>query len=327
MKIFVTGGTGFIGTHTLELLKRKNYEINLLVRKNSDRSVLRKYNNVTPVEGDLTDKMSLVKAMKGCECGLNIAGHYSLWERDNKVYREVNVDGTRNVMEAVLESGLKKVVHVSTAGVFGRSKGNTTSEDTRICSNQVSKYFKTKYEGDCIAWDLYDRKNLPLVIIYPACVLGAGDTKASCTYINDLINRKLPATVFNKRTFSFVYVKDVAAAIVAALEKEGNIGQKYLVSACNHTWREVNEMISNISGVKLPIMAMPETLTMLNAYLLTGASKLLKKPPLWSMSVDQMKVMKAGFNLDGKKAVKELNISYTPIRTALEEEIEYLRQN
>jgi nucleoside-diphosphate-sugar epimerase len=122
-------------------------------------------------------------------------------------------------------------------------------------------------------------------------------------------------------------VKDVAAAIAAALEKEGNIGQKYLVSACNYTWKELNEMISNISGVKLPFIAMPESLTMLNAYLLTGASKLFKQPPLWSMSVDQMKVMKTGFNLDGRKAAKELNISYTPIHTALEEEIKYLRQN
>lgn len=327
MKIFVTGGTGFIGKHTLNLLSGTSHQLKVLVRKHSDTTFLNKYENAVPVEGDLTDKNSLLRAVKDCNYTINIAGHYTFWEPDNKIYREVNVNGTRNVMEASLESGIVKVVHVSTAGVFGRPPVNPFTEDTKICSNQVSKYFKTKYEGDCAAWDLYEKKNLPLVVIYPSCVLGAGDTKASSDYIQNMINRKLPATVFARRTFSFVHVKDVAKAIISALEKEGNIGQKYIVSACSYTWKEINEMIRSISGIKLPWIEMPETITMLNAYLLTGVSKLFGSPPPWGMSVDQMKVMKVGFNADGSKAGKELNITYTPIRAALEEEINYLRRN
>ncbi|MGB5529429.1 MAG: hypothetical protein WBQ32_05615, partial [Ignavibacteriaceae bacterium] len=139
--------------------------------------------------------------------------------------------------------------------------------------------------------------------------------------IKDLISRKLPATVFSNHTFSFVYVKDVAQAILNALEKENNIGEKYLVGNNRYTWKELNKMISEISGVPLPKLSMPDFITMMNAYMLTGIADLIKKPPLWGMAIDQMKVMKAGFSVDGSKAERELGIKYTPIRVALEEAI------
>ena len=108
-------------------------------------------------------------------------------------------------------------------------------------------------------------------------------------------------------------MKDVAQAIVNALEKENNIGEKYLIGNCRLKWKETNKMISETSGVPLPKINLPDIITMMNAYLLTGLANLIKKPPLWDMSVDQMKVMKAGFNVDGTKAEKELGLKYTSI--------------
>ena len=90
-------------------------------------------------------------------------------------------------------------------------------------------------------------------------------------------------------------------------------------------WRkEINEMISEISGVPLPKFSMPNSITMINAYMLTGLADLIKKPPLWGMAVDQMKVMRAGFNVDGSKVERELRIKYTPIHFALKEAINSL---
>ncbi len=324
MKIFLTGGTGFIGRYTVELLTKNKHDLKLLVRKNSDISFLKKY-NLDIIEGNLTDKQSLLDGMKDCDSVINIAGLYTFWEPDNKIYRETNVNGTRNVMESVLESGIKKVVHISTAGIYGKPLDDPFKEESQVGPVQFSEYFKTKYEGESIAWDLYKKRGLPLVVIYPVCVLGIGDKKPSAEYLINLINKKLPATIFKKRTFSFVHVKDVAKAIVNALEKENNIGQKYLISACSCTWKELNEMVSRISDVRLPILELPESITMMNAYLLTGLSRLTKKPPLWGMAVDQMKVMKAGFNVDGSKARIELGIDYIPIQSALEEEIDSIK--
>jgi dihydroflavonol-4-reductase len=320
MKIFITGGTGFIGRYTTELLSKTNHQLKLLVRKTSNSSFLNKL-NVTIVEGDLTDKKSLLEGMKDCDSVINIAAHYTFWEPDNKIYSEVNIEGTRNVMECALETGIKKIVHISTAGIYGKPKDDPFNEESTVGPTQFSEYFRTKYEAEKIVWNLYREKSLPVVVIYPVCVLGAGDTKASGRYIQDIINRRLPATVFRNGIFSYVYVKDVAQAIVNALEKENNIGEKYLVGNYRYTWGEINKMISEISGVSLPKFNLPDSITMMNAFLLTGLANLIKKPPLWGMAIDQMKVMKVGFSIDGSKAERELGIKYTPIRVALEEAI------
>ena len=324
MKIFVTGGTGFIGKHTVELLSKTNHLIKLLIRKSSDTSSL-KYSNITFVEGDLNNRSSLLKGMEGCDSVINIAAHYTFWEPDKSIYSKVNIDGTKNVMECALESGIKKIVHVSTAGIYGKPKDDPFTEESPVGPIQYSEYFRTKYEAEKIVWNLFKQNGLPVVVIYPVCVIGPGDTKASGRYLRDLINRKLPATIFNNHIFSFVYVKDVAQAILKALEKENNIREKYLIGNNRYTWKELNKMISEISGVPLPKLKLPDSITMLNATLLTGLANVIKKPPIWGMSLDQMKVMKAGFSEDGSKAEKELGIKYTPIRAALEEAIKSLK--
>jgi dihydroflavonol-4-reductase len=324
MKIFLTGGTGFIGKHTVELLSKTNHLIKLFIRKSSDISSL-KYSNITFVEGDLNNRSSLLKGMEGCDSVINIAAHYTFWEPDKSIYSKVNIDGTKNVMECALESGIKKIVQVSTAGIYGKPKDDPFTEESPVGPIQYSEYFRTKYEAEKIVWNLFKQNGLPVVVIYPVCVIGPGDTKASGRYLRDLINRKLPATIFNNHIFSFVYVKDVAQAILKALEKENNIGEKYLIGNNRYTWKELNKMISEISGVPLPKLKLPDSLTMFNATLLTGLANVIKKPPIWGMSLDQMKVMKAGFSVDGGKAEKELGIKYTPIRAALEEAIKSLK--
>ena len=239
MKIFITGGTGFIGRYTVELLTKTNHQLVLLTRKTSNTSFLNKLSNknITIVEGDLTDIQSLLNGMKGCDAVINIAALYTLWEPNKKIYSKINIEGTKNVMECSLKSGIKKIVHISTMGVFGKPSEEPFNEKTPAGPTQVSEYFRTKYEGDRIAWDLFEKKGLPLVVIYPVCVLVPGDPNASANYIQNLINRRLPATVFKDSIFSFVCVKDVAQAIVNALEKENNIGEKYLVGNCRLKWK------------------------------------------------------------------------------------------
>lgn len=321
MKIFITGGTGFIGKATINKIDKTKHQLKLLVRRTSDTSFLNDA-KVELIEGELNDRNSLLYGIKDCDSVINIAAHYSFWEPDNSVYTKVNVEGTKNVMECALECGVQKFVHISTAGIYGKPEIEPFTEESKVGPVQFSEYFRTKYEGDKIGWNLFEKKGLPLVMIYPVAVLGAGDPKASGQYIHHLIKKKLPATIFNNKTFSFVYVKDVAHAIVNALEKENNIGQKYIVGNSRYTWREINKMISELSGVTLPKLSLPDFMTMFNAYFLTGVANLIKKPPLWGMAIDQIKVMKAGFNVDGSKAERELGIKYTPIEVPLKEEID-----
>ncbi|MEK9136222.1 MAG: NAD-dependent epimerase/dehydratase family protein, partial [Bacteroidota bacterium] len=247
------------------------------------------------------------------------------WVPDRRLFVATNVEGVRNVMESVLETGVFKVVHVSTVAIYGKPTNTPFAEESSVGPVRFSEYSQTKYEGDLIAWDLYKNRKLPLVMIYPAAVVGAGDPKASGKYINDLIDRRLPARVLEDSVLTFVHVRDVAEAIVRALEKENNIGEKYFVGKERLSFREINSMISELSGVRLPKMRLPDSLVTLNAALLTLFASIIKKPPPWGMSTDQIRTMKEGFSADGRRVEKELCLEYTPIRVALREAIESFR--
>ncbi len=320
MKIFITGATGFIGTHLVKRLAQTEHTLYCLVRKTSNIRELKEI-GATLVTGDVTDKNSLLKGMEGCDWLLHLANVYSFWESNKQIYTEVNVEGTRNVMECALETGVSKVVHVSTAATYGKPADSPFVEESAVGSVRFSEYARTKYAGDQIAWELYEKKGLPLVVIYPGSVVGPGDSKASGKYISDLLRRRLPATVLPNSVLTVVYVMDVVEAIVSAAEKENNIGEKYLIGKHQLSVGESNEMISEISGVPLPKIRLPDSLAMFNAILLTALADLIKKPPLWGMSTDQIKTMREGFRFDGSKAERELGITYTLIRNALEETI------
>jgi len=321
MKIFITGATGFIGSQVVNRLTQTEHELFCLVRKTNQASERLKTLGAKLIMGDVTDKASILQGMKGCDWVLHLAGLYSFWESKKRLYNAINIDGTRNVMECVLETKVSKVVHVSSVVIYGRPADSPFTEESEPGPVQFSRYSQSKFEGDQIVWDLYKNKGLPVVMIYPGAVLGAGDLKASGKYISDMIHKRLPATVFKNTTLTWVYVKDVAEAIVRAAEKPENIGEKYLIGKYRLPLPEFDKLISEISGVRLPILFMPDFLTMAGAYMLTGLSDLIKVHPPWGMSVDQMRTMKEGFRADGTKAEKELGLSYTPVRVALEEEI------
>lgn len=324
MKIFLTGGTGFIGNQVTKRLVGRGHEVRGLVRPTSDVRPLTQL-GVRLARGDLTDRASLLEGMRGSDWLVNVGAAYSFWTPDPRVYREVNVEGTRNVMGCALELGVSKVVHVSTAAVYGRPAESPVTENTQVGPMRFSEYAETKYEGELVAWHLHETRGLPLVVVYPAGVLGPGDPKASGQYILDLIHRRMPATVFDDVPFAWVHVRDVAEGIVRAAEKEHNTGERYLLAGQSLTFGEINTMISEIASVPLPRVRLPDALATASAALFTAAARLTKRPPVWGMSVDQIRTMKEGLVVDGGKAERELGIRYTPVRVALEEAIESYR--
>ncbi len=324
MTVFVTGGTGFIGREVVRRLFADGpREVRCLVRRTSDPAaiaLLQKF-GARLVQGDLSDRRSLAANMRGCELVLNVGAAYSFWTADRTAYRSANVEGVRNVMECSLETGAAKVVHVSTVAVYGRPSAAAVTEDVAPGPVRFSEYAEAKYAGELIAWDLHRSQGLPLVVMYPGGVFGPGDPKATGQYIRDLVNRRLPATVFDDSPFPWVHVRDVAEGIVKAADKEGNIGQKYFLVAENLTFRQINHAVSEIAKVRLPRLHLPDAMALASAAALTALSKFTKKPPMLGMSLDQMRTMKNGLLADGSKAVRELGLVYTPVRTALAEAI------
>ena len=320
MKVFVTGGTGFIGSNVIERLAQDGHELRCLVRKTSDVRLLQEV-GATLITGDVTDKASMLEGMEGCDWVANLASIYEFWVANRQIYTDINVHGTRNVMECALEAGVSKVVHVSSSVIYGKPADCPFAEESPVGPIRFSEYAQSKYDGDLIAWELHEHKGLPLTMIYPAPVLGPGDPKASGQYIRNLIRRRMPVRAFPDSILTWVHVRDVAETIVRALEKEDNVGEKYLAGKHQLSLQEMTEMVGDISGVPLPRIRLPDSLVKMGAALLTWLAKLTKRPPILGMSADQMRTMKEGLRFDGSKAERELGIAYTPIRTALEEAI------
>lgn len=324
MKVFVTGGTGFIGSRTVTRLVAGGHDVRCLVRSPSATPPLRD-RGVRLAPGDLTRKDTLLEGMKGCDWVINIGAAYSFWTADRRSYGAVNVEGARNVMEAALETGAAKVVHVSSVVVYGKPAVSPVTEQVPPSAVRCSEYAETKYQGERIAWELHQARGLPLVVVYPGAVLGPADPKASGEYIQNLIGRRMPATVLTDASFPWVHVNDVAEAIVRAAERPGNVGERYLLVAENLTFGQINQIIAEISGVALPRFRLPDPLVMGGAAFLTAMARFTKKPPMLGMSLDQMRTMRNAAVIDGSKAERELGIRYTPVRQALKEAIESYR--
>ena len=320
MRVFVTGGTGFVGKPTVRRLVEGGHEVRCLVRKTSRTDALEEL-GCELAYGDVTDKASVLDGMKGCEWVVHLANVYSFWEPDKSVYRRVNVEGTRNVAEAALEEGVSKVAHVSTFVVWGKPAQIPFDEETPVGPERFTAYAESKYEGDLVVWKLYRERGLPVVVLYPGGVMGAGNPKSNGQYIQDLVKGRMPGMVFEDSALTWVHVKDVAEAIIRALEKEGNKGEEYLVGKHALAMGDLTRMVCEISGAPLPKVSIPDPVIMAGATLLTKVADLTGRPPLLGMSKDTMRNLKEGAIFDGSKAERELGVTYTPIREALEEEV------
>jgi dihydroflavonol-4-reductase len=325
MKIFITGATGFIGTHFVRHLVQSDHEPLCFVNPTSNVRELERL-GVTIVLGDLSDRLSLMEGMKDCDWVMHLAGNSYFWDRDKSNYRKVNVDGTRNVMECALASDVKKVINVNTAAIWGKPSRLPITENREVGPRRFSEYAQTKYEGDIIAWDLFERSGLPLVGIYPGVVLGPGDIRAVGNYIQSIAHHMLPFTMFEDSIFTFVHVNDVVEATIRAAEKANNIGEKYIIGRHRLSIREFNSMICEISGASLPGRSMPNYLAKAAALSSTLLSRLTRWPPRWGLTIDMARMMEMGMIADGSKAEKELGLTYTPIRKAIEDEIHPARE-
>ena len=313
--LFITGATGFIGRHLVECLAGSAYTIRCLVRATSDTAHLLEHGAETAI-GDVTDRASVHAGMAGCDRVIHLANVYSFWERDPRVYRVVNVDGTRNVMECALDHAISKVVHVSSVVVFGKPAGECFNEESEP-GRPLSAYAASKREGDELVWRHHREEGLPVTVVYPAAVLGPGDDKASGKYIRDLVERRLPTRVLEKAVNTWVDVRDVAKGLVLALQREGNFGERFILGNNHLNFREINQLVRDISGVDLPVVGLPNPATHATALLLTAIADIIKRPPVWGMATDAIRTLARGIVADGTKAERELGVTYRPIRQTL----------
>lgn len=250
----MTGATGFIGGVLARRLLDAGHELHLLVRTPSRAKALADA-GAHLHEGDLTDGDSIRAGMAGCDLVVHAAAWYEIGPIDREFMTRVNVEGTRNVLEAARDLDVGTTVYVSTIASKGDTGGEVADESFEHRRNFTTWYEWTKWKAHEVAKELR-QEGLRLRVVMPGVVYGPDDHSAVGQYIEDYVNRKLPARIGEDTVHSFVYVDDVADGIVRVIE-DGKDGEEYLLCGYPYSYRELNATLRKLTGVKPPALAFP----------------------------------------------------------------------
>jgi dihydroflavonol-4-reductase len=323
-KVLVTGASGFIGSAVARALVARGASVRLLMRPGSDRR------NVAglPAEevvGDLADRASLERAVSGCDAVFHVAADYRLWVRDAAAMQQVNVDGTRWLMEAAMAAGVRRVVHTSSVATLGhRQDGRPADEHTPISlDDMVGPYKRSKFLGEREVRKLVER-GLPAVIVNPSTPVGPHDIRPTPTgrLIVEAMAGRMPAYV--DTGLNIVHVDDVAEGHLLALER-GRIGERYILGGDDMSLAEILHALAAISGRSPPRVRLPR----LALYPVAYASELLARlsggEPF--ATVDGLKLARHHMYFSSRKAAEELGYSPRPAAEGLAAAAAWFRAN
>lgn len=255
MKIFVTGGNGFIGSHLVEQILARGDAAVCLARAPEKMSGLASQ-GAAIVKGDITDRASLIAPMRGMDAVVHLAGVYEYGPRFLRHMRAVNVQGTRNVLETALELGIPRIIHTSTVAVFGNTRGLIVDESYRSKKEDMtSEYERTKWEAHYEVAVPLQAQGAPVIITQPGIVTGAGDT-APHMQIVDLYLRRFPLGFGAKSGGTWAHVDDVALGHLLALER-GKPGGSYVLAGPALTNKQAMEDWQRLTGIPTPKIWMP----------------------------------------------------------------------
>ncbi len=261
MRVFLTGGTGFIGGAVARQLRDLGHDVVALVRTPEKAHDLRRV-GAELVEGDLSTADGIALAAHGCDVAIHGAAIYRIGvsSADREMLHQANVEGTANVLEGLVRSGVEKIVYVSTVGVFGDTGGREVDEtyERDPAAGFLSAYDETKYHAHQIALE-YARDGAPIVIVQPGAVYGPRDHSEIGATLVRAAQGKLPAAALTTLGVSMVHVDDVASGIILALEK-GGVGHQYVLSGESATLGELIERASVLGGRKPPRFTVPTRL-------------------------------------------------------------------
>lgn len=321
----VTGGTGFVGAAVIRHLVAAGHRIRALARPGSDRRLLADL-PVEIVDGDLTHIASLSRILKGCGCLFHAAAFYSLWARDRRLFYDINVEGTRWILQAAADAGVRRVVYTSTVGALGIPEGGGVgTEETPVSlADMVGDYKRSKFLAEEVA-RTFARQGVPVVIVNPSTPVGPGDVKPTPTgqMIVDFLRGRMWA--YLSTGLNLVDVDDVAAGHLLVAER-GRVGERYILGCRNLTLREIFELLGRLAGIRPPRLKVSAGLILPLAWLSEWvADRLTGRPPLVPM--DAVRMARKTMFFDPSKAVRELGLPQSPVEEALARAVRWFRAN
>lgn len=263
LKVFLTGATGFVGSHVAQALADAGADLRLLVRPTSRLDNIA-HLRAELVRGDLRDAASLKTAIADCEFVFHVAADYRLWTPDPQEMYAANVAGTETIIRASQEAGVRRVVYCSSVATMGFGHGGiVTDEDTPVSiADMIGHYKRSKFLAEQAAMEAAD-KGMDVVIVCPSAPIGEQDIKPTPTgrIVVDFLKKKFPAYV--DTGLNLVDVKDVARGHLLAAEK-ARPGVRYILGGENLTLKQVLDKLAAITGLPSPSVRVPHVLALVS---------------------------------------------------------------
>lgn len=315
MKYFVTGATGFVGGVLAKKLRAAGHEVNASVRSPEKARELQAL-GVKLFKGDVTDKESMREAMTGVDGVYHVAGWYKVGAKDKRGGVQVNINGTRNVLELMQELKIPKGVYTSTLAVNSDTKGKLVDETYHFTGQHLSEYDRTKAAAHDIAKEFISN-GLPLVIVQPGLIYGPGDTSSVRTSLINFLRGQLPMLPY-ETTLCWAHVDDIVDGHILAMEK-GKIGESYHICGEPYKLYDAYQLAGKVSGKRAPLGVSP--------YLMKAMSVLVK--PLdailpESYTSEGLRII-AGVTYigDNSKAKRELGFAPRPVSAGWAETVKH----
>ena len=313
MRYLVTGGTGFIGGHLVRQLVDAGHDVVAVVRSPERAGALAEL-GVELAEGDVTDKESMREAFVGVDGAFHLAAWYEVGV-DDALAEEINVDGTRNVLELVDEEDVPRAVYTSTLAVNSDTDGEVVDESYRYDGPHLTSYDATKWRAHHEVAVPMMADGLPLTVVMPGVTYGVGDTSPMRTIWDGYITRSLPA-VPRETAFCFGHVEDTARAHLLAMER-GESGETYIVAGEPATLTGVLALAEELTGIPAPRAVSPRWFRLLSRA--AGAVEgVVPLPP--DYRAESLRILGGATYLgDNSKARRELGLEHRPLRDGLDE--------
>ena len=323
MLAFVTGATGFVGSHVARVLAEQGADLRLLVRATSDTRNIDGV-NAERVTGDLCDPASIEKAMAGCDTVFHVAADYRLWVRDPEQMYRANVEGTRAILNAARKNGVMRVVHTSSVATMGfTSNGHLADENSPVkLGSMIGPYKRSKFLAEELALKA-GASGMDVVVVNPTTPVGENDIKPTPTgrIVVDFLKSKFPAYV--DTGLNLVDVRECARGHLTALEK-GRSGERYILGGENLTLKQILDKLAAITGLPSPRVRVPYVMALATGVvdeLVTG--RVFGKEP--RATIDAVRMGRKKMFVSSAKAERELGWNSLPVDGALRRAVEWFR--
>jgi dihydroflavonol-4-reductase len=327
MRAFVTGATGLLGGNLVQALLDQGHEVRGLVRSMEKAQRVFPNAKIEFVTGDMSNVSGFAGSLAGCDVLFHTAAYFREYYQpgDHKAPLEkINVQGTVDLLIAAEKQGVKKAIHISSAGVIGKKPDGTPSDENTLPDDHATSnlYFASKIDTELAIKRFLKERKLPVIMILPSWMWGPGDSAptAAGKLVLDFLKQKLPGVVDGG--CSMVDARDVAQATISAVDR-GQSGERYIVGGQYFDLGQVLTTLERVTGVPAPTRKIPYGLSLAVGAASQTWARITGSPAL--VTIAGLRILHAKVAVDSAKAVRELGASFRPFDETVRDEVEWFR--